>query len=161
GSFVDQWFGRNWREIPASGMHRGAYHLARPGSADAQARHFMDVVLPAGIRAGDMLVLDLEASEQTGDLHPFGRTWAQRVRSLAPSGVKVLLYTYPFYWRSSRLRSSLPAGYDALWMADYDSNDGAPHSPPDFSPWRFWQYTSRGFVPGEGRNDVNLYRGSE
>lgn len=64
-------FPANWANMEAAGRPRGAYHFLHPGADPvAQARHFHSVVKAAGIRHGDMLVVDSELTAGVAAIAP-------------------------------------------------------------------------------------------
>src|SRR6266700_4008854 len=57
-------FAANWAELAKEAKPRGAYHFLHPSEDPVvQAQHFVGVVKAAGLRAGDMLVVDTEVFE--------------------------------------------------------------------------------------------------
>jgi GH25 family lysozyme M1 (1,4-beta-N-acetylmuramidase) len=70
---------------------------------------------------------------------------------------KPIIYTAFYYWRDHVQRSTDWAKYD-LWVASYDPK---PFLPPDWTNWKFWQYTPNGKVDGiTGSADQDWFQGS-
>lgn len=150
---IDECFEQNFSAAREAGIVRGAYHYFRPElSASAQARHFADAVF---LEPGDLPpVLDLE---EKGDLssealRDSALVWLRYMERCY--GVKPILYTYAKF-RTQYL------GYKEMdeypyWIAHYYV-DTLSYT----GPWKFWQHTDRGRLPGiRGDVDLNCYNGS-
>ncbi len=152
----------NWAGMKANGIKRGAYHYAFESSGqplpgpgpEAEAEWFLNTIMPLGIEAGDMLVLDIE--EGNGPLGEWVLRWCERVEKR--TGVVPIVYTGTWF--------SVPHGFGhvpeiarfPLWLAAYQAQMPAP--PPPWDRVAFWQYTSEGSVPGvAGDCDVNQFNG--
>lgn len=155
--YINPTFAHNWAGIKAAGMHRGAYHFARPGGFDAadEARYFLDAVgAVGGLETGDLLALDIESGN--GDM---GR-WALDFLRVceARCGFKPLVYTGRWFMQGRSFDEPELAGY-GLWLAAYQAQ---MPSPP--APWEvvaFWQHSSSGRVPGiDGDVDLNVFNGA-
>lgn len=166
-TYVDAYYGINRADANGAGLRIGAYHFARPNGstkkevrkdARGEANHFLATGAPA---PGDLYpVLDFEAD--LGGLNPnrlkiWVRTWLKHVE--AGTGVKPLIYTSPNTWKSKidDTQEFALAGH-GLWVAHYTTAE----SPMEFAGnwggngWSFWQYTSKGSVPGiKGNVDLN------
>lgn len=159
--YVDRYFARNWSEMGRLMLPRGAYHFARPSANDpiSEARHFLSVVEPEVIEAGDILALDMEDEHAPvgASLSEWSLTWMDYI--VARVGFKPIFYTYNAYIGERRLTDPRLAGY-ALWLASYQST-----VPPCPRPWdaiSIWQYTSEQAVPGAGpRIDCNKFFGND
>lgn len=159
-TFVDKTFVTNRVGMAAAGLTlRGFYHFARPdrNTAAAEAAHFLRTVGP--LSPGEVPVLDLEVapSATVGD-------WAAEWLALVAKGTgrTPVLYSYQSYLYS--IPTARLTGYP-LWVAAWGNNDGTlPTTPPKtdrWSRWTFWQYTSKGTVPGvAGGVDANLFAGT-
>jgi GH25 family lysozyme M1 (1,4-beta-N-acetylmuramidase) len=160
----------DWREKPAlsvdpryleyvdgataEGFVVGAYHRAHvdrsEGDAQQEADFFVDL---SRIEAGDVLpVIDIEEPHglSVTELREWVKAWVRRVA--ARTGVKPLVYTGPYFWRTYL--------GDATWFADHGyplwiANWGvaAPDVPAgnwSGDGWTYWQWdvTGPGSVPG-------------
>jgi len=161
--YTNPTFSRNWREIKANGLYRGAYHYARPergnsvGRAVTEAEYFVGAVRAAGdVDTGDMLVLDLEPTATVTGLAAWTLAWLRRVEAL--TGVKPLIYTGPWVIAQQGLSTAVELADYGLWLASYQPTMPAPVAP--WSVLAFWQYTSAGVVPGiVGDVDMNWFNG--
>jgi GH25 family lysozyme M1 (1,4-beta-N-acetylmuramidase) len=138
----------------ANGFVVGAYHRANAdhGTDDAldEANFFVD---HAQIEAGDVVpALDIEDPHDLtpDELVDWVRTWVKRVR--ARTGVRPMIYTGPYFWRTNLADSTWFAvhGYP-LWVAHWDVP--SPDVPADGwggVGWSYWQWTvgDTGSVPG-------------
>jgi lysozyme len=163
-SFADPKYAAHVAGARSVGIRTGAYHFARPDTpgdndlaaarrdARAEADWFLALAAP---KRGDLLpALDLE----TAGLPPqamiaWTRAWLDRVRSR--TGVRPLVYTYPYFWQelgdTSQFRSF------PLWIANYGVRE--PTLPGGWRRHTIWQHTATGRVPGiPGRVDLNRLR---
>lgn len=161
---------KKWADATlASGKQLGLYHYARdasnPGSAVAEAKHFVKAIQPYVGKA--VLVLDFE-----GDALEMGEPvkWAKKFMDTVykKTGVKPLIYlsqsvTYRFDW------SSVAKKYK-LWVAQYlyrNFYTGYLVNPGGGSDLGYWgsaqmyQYSSTGKVKGySGYLDLNKFYGT-
>lgn len=159
-TFVDRTFVLNRFGMAGAGLTlRGLYHFARPdrNSAAAEAAHFVRTVGP--LAPGEVAVLDLEVAPGpgTGD---WAAEWLALVHQA--TGRLPIIYSYQSYLYD--IPTSRLTGYP-LWVAAWGADDGtAPTTQPRtdrWSRWTFWQYTSRGTVPGVSTPvDANLFAGT-
>ncbi len=152
-SLIDKNFKKNFNESVENGFIRGAYHYFIPNiSASLQARHF---IRQAELEPGDLPpVLDIETA---GDLDPAqlrdsALVWLRMTEQAY--GAKPILYTY-YKFKKEYLYTPEFDEYP-YWIAHYYVDtiryDG---------PWKFWQHTDRGRLPGiRGYVDLNCYNGS-
>src|SRR3954452_6869774 len=152
----------DWRAAKAAGLIVGGYHYARPsatpGSASAQAHHFVRV-LGTTRHPGELPpVLDIET---TGGLRPaqliaWTSSFLRTVRAL--TGRNAIVYSYPSFWRTAMANTRAFRAYP-LWGACYCSR------PTTFggawTRWTFWQYSDRSAVSGiAARSDMNRFNGT-
>ena len=147
----DSQFARNWANIRAHGIMRGAYHFALPGTAleDAhqQAAWFVQAVQGAGgHQPGDLPpVLDLESNPHklaAGALADWALAWL--------AAVDAALGTHAIIYGPCSFLSALPRGalaHRGLWLAFPDTT-AVPHDLPNWAQWTCIQYTFHGQVPG-------------
>lgn len=155
-SYVNPTFARNWSEIKAHHMARGAYHFARPdaNNPEVEAEHFIGAVMAQGIETGDLLALDLE--DGSGDLSSWTLRFLQHVKRLA--GFDPLVYTSAGFANTHHLAALPEIGERGLWLASWQATLPAP---PE--PWglvAFHQYTDSAQVPGiAGAVDGDRFNG--
>jgi lysozyme len=174
----DPTFASNWANALAGGKVRGAYHFFHPADDPAaQAQFFLAAVRAHGLRAGDVLIADVEITVGAG-MEAYGTERARRrahtgLRATAPSmnstavgpgalqflqavaagagpGCRVLLYTDAFM--AQNLLG--PCAGFPLFLAYYES---APIVPAPWRAWTFWQNGATG--PGGG--DLDYFNGNE
>jgi hypothetical protein len=133
---------------------RGGYHYLQKTRPAVQARLFWSVLndqdpqLPA--------VVDVEDNELNANkVRTFVETWYDLTDH------PLLIYTSAHKWHSL-------VGYGAtwaseacdLWVAHWDTDE--PTLPDVWDSWLFWQYTSKGQLPGySGRLDRDRFNGTE
>lgn len=163
---IDATYAANRTGARAAGLAVGAYHFANPdsvsGDALREAAWFLRYATPA---RGDLVpALDLERNMDltTGGLQRWVRTWLGAVE--ASTGVKPMIYTTPSFWQQQMgdTRAFADAGYTVLWIAHWGvTSPTVPGAGWGGNGWTFWQYSSRGSVPGiAGKVDLDRYRGS-
>ncbi|WP_187414863.1 glycoside hydrolase family 25 protein [Nonomuraea sp. PA05] len=136
--FRDASFARNWREIGAKGIVRGAYHYGHPGNDPiAEADHFLSVVNAQPAKAGDLLVLDLETSDgqSVEQVNAWAKAWLSHVK--AATGVTPMFYSG---WNFADTYGKGLSGYP-LWVAHYGRDKGMVTPPADWKSWTIHQYT--------------------
>jgi lysozyme len=145
-TWVDPEFSRNWAKIKRIGALRGAYHFVRANSDPIlQARHFVKTVKPT---ATDLLVADVEKMDgkTPAQVVEVARKFLAEVHRL--HGREPMLYSYDKF---------IPALWDLpypRWRARYSTQEPT-------KPWRIWQHTSKGSVPGiSGNVDLNWFSGT-
>jgi len=147
-TFVDASFKANWAGIESHGIRvRGAYHFGHPElSAVTQAAHFVSTV--GALKAGDFLVLDIEANANklpAATVVTWIRTFLEDVvtRSKLPVH-RVWVYTGAWWWEPNTAGSAVAAAHP-LWVSGYTT---APPMPRGWSHWTMWQYTDKASIPG-------------
>lgn len=155
--YRDPYFPGNWIGSRENGIARGAYHFARPeygNSAQAEADHFLNYVVPHGIGTGDMLVLDLEPDPSNVDVGAWALEWLKIVEQR--TGVVPIVYTGPWIIDREGLDDYTDLARYALWLAAYQPTQ--PRPPAPWTSIAFWQYTDKGRVPGvSGNCDQNWF----
>ncbi len=151
GTWEDPKFNRHWRESQGLVL-RGAYHFFRPDVDPVQqAEAFYNTVAATGDLGELPPVLDVERET----------TWAQVAACMDEIERRFdrvpILYTSPGF---ARLLGPPPPHDWSLWIAHYTQSP-EPSLPEGWDTWTFWQYTSKGRVPGYPRNiDRNRFNGS-
>ncbi len=141
---VDGTFASRWKTLGERGMLRGAYDFGHPaGDPVAEADHFLSVVRSAGLRSGDVLVLDHEVSDGTTAAHcaAWARAWCAHVQSEV--GWKPVVYTFLSFAAEGRCAGL--GGYP-LWIADPSRPAGQPRVPDPWKTWTLHQYSEVGGV---------------
>ena len=142
-TYDDAPFRARWATLAETGTLRGAYHFARTGNDPvAEADHFLRVVQAAGLRPGDLLVLD---HETRGSSPSHDAAWALRWCVLVESVTKVrpLVYTYLSFAQEGRCAG---LGRYPLWIADPSRPAGDPRVPTPWSSWVLHQYSETGGI---------------
>ena len=162
GDLKDANFDQHWRGAGQAAVARGAYHFYYfCTSPEDQARWFIRNVP----RTPGMLppVLDMEwnpFSPTCAHIRPPGadvrdqmRRWLKVVEG--HYGQRPIIYTTPEFYRQNGL--SAFKGYD-FWLR---TTAKTPAEAYPGQPWRFWQYSATGVVPGIGGDvDINAFSGS-
>ncbi|NES00211.1 MAG: hypothetical protein F6J86_41525 [Symploca sp. SIO1B1] len=162
-TYDDNCFDRNWEQMKAVGLIRGAYHFFHPADdGKKQAEHFLKVV--GNLEHNDLPpVLDLELEEKGIDLNQRierVRDWLEFVEHR--TGRKSLIYTSQGFWTSYMDNTEEFTKYP-LWIANYTSQPKplVPANNWGENGWMFWQYTEKGHVEGvEGYVDKNRFAAS-
>lgn len=153
-SVLDENFSENFYQAREHGFIRGAYHFfSKHSTAREQAHFFLDRV---PLEDGDLPpILDVEHKPKARSTDDFQRdvlTWLHIVEDRYH--VKPIIYTnYKF---KERYLSDARFDDYPYWIAHYYV-DQMQYT----GPWKFWQYTDAGHLPGiEGDVDLNIYNGS-
>jgi len=139
-SITDPEFARNWQQMKAIGLVRGAYHFGHPkNGAAADAGAFLSAVRAQGLESGDLLALDLETTDGLGpaQVAGYGRNWCSKVE--AATGRKPIVYTFIDFAREGNCAGL--GGYP-LWIADPSAPAGHPTVPGPWKTWAFHQYAT-------------------
>ncbi|MCS6798188.1 MAG: hypothetical protein NZ898_06625 [Myxococcota bacterium] len=155
---MDREFHRNWPEARRVGIVRGVYQFFRPNQDPiAQADLLLDRI--GTLEPDDMSpVIDVEV---TGDrtasqIVAAMRAWIDRVE--AATRRRVIIYTAPYFWRTSVGNSDAFAS-NPLWIANWGVR--CPDVPEPWSDWAFWQTSDSGRVAGiSGNVDTNEFDGT-
>ncbi|WP_066944482.1 glycoside hydrolase family 25 protein [Microtetraspora fusca] len=137
-TFRDATFARNWKQLDEKGIVRGAYHFAHPANDPiAEAKHFLAVVNAQPSKQGDLLVLDLEATDGMSVAHvnKWAKTWLAYVK--AKTGATPMVYSG---WNFADTYGRGLAEYP-LWVAHYSKAKGTVTPPADWKSWAIHQYT--------------------
>ena len=151
---VDENFKDNFYQAREYGFTRGAYHFYSVHSpAKRQAEFFIKNVK---LENGDLPpVLDVEhkPKNQTDDAFKASiLEWLDIVEQ--HYGVKPIIYTY-YKFKTQYLSDPVFDQYP-YWIAHYYVDEVEYEG-----PWKFWQHTDVGRLPGiEGNVDFNIYNGS-
>jgi lysozyme len=157
--FVDPKFTANWKGAKAAGLAVGAYQFFRPTQdVNAQADLMIKMLNSVGYGAGDLPpVIDVEVTDGVSGSTVASRVnaWISRVKS--GTGRLPSLYTSPGFW--SGIGNPTPSTLPYIWVAHWGVS--CPTLPPAWGRLRFWQYSSKGSVPGiSGNVDLDIYNGT-
>lgn len=157
----DTQFDRNWREIRANGLIRGAYIYFDPRYDVASQA---DIVVRAVGRLGQGdLPVTLDVEQPAPGL-PTPARYAAMLRDLsdrieAGTGRRPMIYTGHYYW-PSYVQSTAFRDHP-LWHAQYTTTQPCPNIADAWSNWSFWQYSSTGRVSGiSGNVDLDRFNGT-
>lgn len=153
-SLVDETFADNFRQAHRHGFIRGAYHFwsTKSGAAEQAAWYIRQVKLLKGDLPPVLDVEKIGDGQSPDELKKGVLTWLQTVEK--HYGVKPIIYTY-YKFKMQYLDDPVFDQYP-YWIAHYyvDKVDYQ-------GPWRFWQHTDAGRLPGiKGFVDLNIYNGS-
>jgi lysozyme len=152
-TYQDAYFQENWRETRENGLLRSAYHFYITSVTGAeQADNYISLVP----REVGMLppVLDLEVTgpDHTAMLREI-RVFLERLEHYY--GLKPIIYV-----DHDRYAEYIKGNFDnyAIWIRDII----LPPQWTETQNWTFWQYNSRGHVPGiAGYVDLNAFYGEK
>ncbi|WP_233576353.1 GH25 family lysozyme [Saccharopolyspora rhizosphaerae] len=162
--FTNPRYNEQYHGAKDAGLIAGAYHFARPSSSSAeeQAERFLAT---ADYQAdGKTLppVLDLEVAPKAGGCYGMSVEQMQQWTTTFNTKVKertgkdAIIYANPSFWKEC-MGGTDAFDDHALWLASYGVE--SPSVPGGFGDWDFWQYTSKGEVPGISTNtDLNQYK---
>jgi GH25 family lysozyme M1 (1,4-beta-N-acetylmuramidase) len=150
-------------QAKAAGLYVTGYHFAIPNVSDGTSQ--ADYAVANGGYAADGRTLPLALDIEYNPYGPecYGLSAAQVVAWLTAftaeqqrlTGQRPIIYTTADWWNTCT-GGSTAFGSDPLWVAGYTS--GSPPLPAGWGNWTFWQYTSRGSVPGiTGHVDVSYF----
>ena len=151
---TDENFRDNFHQAREFGFTRGAYHFYSVHTpARRQAEHFINRVK---LENGDLPpVLDVEHKPKNQTDEEFKASvleWLELVEKHYQ--VKPIIYTY-YKFKTRYLNDSIFDEYP-YWIAHYYV-DSVTYD----GPWKFWQHTDVGRLPGiKGNVDFNIYNGS-
>lgn len=161
--YANPYYASDLAQAKAAGLYVTGYHFAIPNVSDGASQ--ADYALANGGYAPDgrtlPLALDIEYNPYGAEC--YGLTPAQMVSWISVFTAEVqrvtsqqpVIYTTADWWDTCT-GDSTAFGPDPLWVAGYVS--GGPPIPAGWGKWTFWQYTSRGSVPGiTGRVDVSYF----
>jgi GH25 family lysozyme M1 (1,4-beta-N-acetylmuramidase) len=161
--YANPYFGSDLAQAKAAGLYAAGYHFAIPNVSDGASQ--ADYAVANGDYAADghtlPLALDIEYNPYGAEC--YGLSAAQMVAWVSAftgeaqrvTGQTPIIYTTADWWRTCT-GDSTAFGANQLWVAAYRS--GSPEMPAGWGSWTFWQYTSRGSVPGiVGHVDLSYF----
>jgi lysozyme len=162
GDRVDERFLQHWHGARAAGVPRSAYHFyyfCRP--AAEQAAWFIRNVPRDASALPHVLDMEWNHMSPTCKLRPEPSVVRSEMRIFLEAltrhyGKKPIIYTSIDFFDDNGLRGF--TGYD-WWLRSVSAH---PDERYGSHPFRFWQYTGTGEVPGiAGDADINVFNGSE
>ena len=161
--YANPYYASDLVQAKAAGLYATGYHFAVPNVSGGASQ--ADYAVRHGAYTADgrtlPLALDIEydpyGAECYGLSHARMVSWVSaftaEVRRL--TGQRPIIYSTADWWNTCT-GGSTAFGSDPLWVAAYGSED--PPMPAGWHNWTFWQYTSRGSVPGiTGNVDVSYF----
>ena len=159
----DRNFHKFWAEAARAGVRRSAYHFyyfcATP---EAQARNYMRVVRREDRSLPPILDVEWNSKSPTCRKRPpkvqvvdVLQRWLTMIEK--HYNQKPIIYTTVDFYADNLSDGALP-GYQ-YWLRSVTAQ---PKYKYGNRPWRFWQYTGTGRVPGiSGDVDINVFNGTE
>ena len=161
GDRLDKKFAQNWNGARRAGIRRGAYHFfyfCRP--AIEQARWFTKHVPQDPSALPPVLDMEWNPHSPSCKKRPPPNVVKREMRIFLRHltqhyGKRPVIYTTVDFFNDNKLIGF--QGY-SFWLR---STAGHPTQKYGQQPWRFWQYTGTGVVPGiTGDADINAFHGS-
>lgn len=161
GDLKDPKFADHWRGAARAGIARGAYHFyyfCTP--PEVQARFFIRNVPRTAGSLPPVLDMEWNPFSPTCRRRPPGadvraemRVWLDIVER--HYGRRPIIYTTPGFYADAGL--SAMRG-EEFWLR---ATAKRPRDAYPGQPWRFWQYTATGTLPGTpGDIDINVFNGT-
>jgi GH25 family lysozyme M1 (1,4-beta-N-acetylmuramidase) len=161
--YVNPYYAYDVAQAKEAGLYVAGYHFAIPNvsSGASQADY---ALRNGGYSPGGRsmpLALDIEYNPYGPEC--YGLTPAEMVSWVSSftaearrlTGQLPIIYTTADWWNTCT-GDSAAFGADQLWVAAF--GDDSPPMPAGWNDWTFWQYTSRGSVPGiTGPVDVSYF----
>ena len=160
GKAKDAQFDRNAHEATRRGIPWHTYHFlycTTEARARQEAKLFSDSV---GDYRPLFWVLDCEGEwgVSKSKARAVAEAFEAELRRLRGDDIRVAVYIGHNVYKDYALDYS---SYAYVWIPRYGTNDGKPHTPPDY-PCDLWQYASTGKVPGiNGNVDVSTLTGAK
>jgi lysozyme len=162
GDLLDPMFKDHWQGAGAAGVRRGAYHFfyhCRP--AAEQARWFIRHVPRTPGALPPVLDLEWTPTSPTCTIRRDGATIREEARIFMDIvgrhyGQRPLIYTTVDFFEDTELWRLQGVEFWLRAVADH------PGQVYEGTPWKFWQYTSTGLIPGiAGKVDINVFSGTK
>jgi lysozyme len=162
GDLLDPMFKDHWQGAGAAGVKRGAYHFfyhCRP--AAEQARWFIRHVPRTPGALPPVLDMEWTPTSPTCTIRRDGATIREEARIFMDIverhyGQRPLIYTTVDFFEDTQLWRLQGVEF---WLRSVADHPGQVY---EGTPWKFWQYTSTGLIPGiAGKVDINVFSGSK
>ena len=145
----DKYFHINMEKAIAAGVKVGVYFYSYATSAEmarGEAEHCLRLIEPYKDKISFPVFYDLEEERVEGHLEEIVPAF---INTLKDAGYNAGVYCTG-YWYSKYFQ---PIDCSYFWIAYWGSNDGEPHTKPEWCD--VWQYTSVGSVHGIGSGNVD------
>jgi GH25 family lysozyme M1 (1,4-beta-N-acetylmuramidase) len=161
--YVNPYYAYDLAQAKAAGLYVAGYHFAIPNVSDGASQADYALRNGAYTAGGRALPLALDIEYNPYGPECYGLTPAEMVSWVSSftaeaqrlTGQLPVIYTTADWWNTCT-GDSAAFGADQLWVAAF--GDDSPPMPAGWSNWTFWQYTSRGSVPGvTGPVDVSYF----
>jgi GH25 family lysozyme M1 (1,4-beta-N-acetylmuramidase) len=151
--YVNPWYAYDLAQAKAAGLYVAGYHFAIPNVSDGASQADYALQNGAYTAGGRTLPLALDIEYNPYGAACYGLTPAEMVGWVASftaeakrlTGQLPIIYTTADWWNTCT-DDSAAFGADQLWVAAFGA--ASPPMPAGWGNWTFWQYTSRGSVPG-------------
>ncbi len=156
-------FKKHWKGAARAGIPRSAYHFYYfCASPEAQARNYINAVPKSEQSLPPVLDVEWNPKSPTCRKRPSPakvrnvlKRWLDKVES--HYGQKPIIYVTVDFYADNFANGALP-GYQ-YWLRSVTAD---PSHKYGNRPWKFWQYTGTGVVPGiKGEVDINVFNGTE
>lgn len=163
--FVDSFFEQNFHGARNAGLVVGAYHFFSfdsPGKT--QADNFIRTVPKVDGTLPPVIDLEFYGAYSTKEQAPPSQEVVLEQLQILLTRLSEHYGQQPIIYTTEKMYDQYLNGVDLacdFWISDVISEP----SLPDGKPWRFWQYTTRGRLPGfhgaESFIDLDVFCGSE
>jgi lysozyme len=152
--FPDNSFTQNWAGARAAGIIPGAYHFFTLGTSAAQQAESFVSTVP---RESNSLppAIDLEFSVYNRNHAQAAKDFQEELDTFTDMVTKFYGRPPVIYTMDDFRKQYLDGAHlDQIWVREIFLH-------PKRNDWMFWQFNSRGLVPGiRGYSDLNVFRGS-
>lgn len=162
GDIVDPMFRAHWRGADRANIRRGAYHFYYfCTDPEVQARWFIRNVPKDRGALPPVLDMEWNPLSPTCQRRPTGTVVRREMKVFLDIveqhfGQRPIIYTTPQFYRDAGLSAMR---WEEFWLR---STADALHLVYPGQPWRFWQYSATGVVPGaQGDVDLNAFNGTQ
>jgi GH25 family lysozyme M1 (1,4-beta-N-acetylmuramidase) len=164
--YVNPYYAYDLAEARAAGLYVAGYDFAIPNVSSGASQADYAVANGAYTEGARTMPLALDIEYNPYGHECYGLTPNQMVAWVSSftaeaqrlTGQRPIIYTTADWWDTCTGDSTAFAA-DQLWVAAY--GDESPPMPAGWGNWTFWQYTSRGRVPGiAGPVDVSYFLSS-
>jgi len=161
--YVNRYYRLDAQAAAKSGLVVLPYVFANPSRANGPATAQFAVRAAGKQRGHQPFVVDLEndpykkATDCYGLKVPAMTAWIAGFISKAEAltGQAPIIYTTAAWWAECTGNTARFRG-DPLWLAAFGGTP--PTVPPPWARWTFWQYNSRGSLPGVGQTDLDFFQ---
>jgi GH25 family lysozyme M1 (1,4-beta-N-acetylmuramidase) len=150
-TYVNPYFGEDWRGAGEAGLLRGAYHYARPRlplwTATQDAQRFLMTTGPFAGPNDLPPVLDLEDSGglSRDDVVAWADEWMAEITR--QTGRWPMLYSAAWFLDGA-VGGAAELADHPMWVAEYNDLGYPQWLPTGWSNWTVWQFTSSATIPG-------------